>query len=417
MALEIEGSNPFAHPIPSEAPISPHFIPVMEDARMPHAYEDVLVVRDGDARGNRMVVRLTTSAGRRIFAIGVPQPDIEDRLGPTWAYLFECEGVNLVDAGAHGTLTDLADGIEAAGYSPRDVDRVIITHGHSDHDGAAFRFVRENDAELWAHDVYARTLPFDDGQIQRRLKTPLAAQYGHPQLAQRPLPFVQVVLADRARLCRSQEGRTGARAGSRRRTGGRHADHAHARPLPRRAVRRDGQRRLHRRPRAAGDHAPSHVQGAFLRRGRAGALAGIHRTPTRCTAWRPTYSPCASWRSLAVRSKCCRPTGCSTRAASTSPTSAGSSEIIEHHAERLELALEVVGCSGGTLTDVTRALFPRQSPESPVYHLALTEAVAHVELLHESGDLDIAGDGGLRATGSRNYLRIVGESATAKLAK
>ena len=92
-------------------------------------------------------------------------------------------------------------------------------------------------------------------------------------------------------------------------------------------------------------------------------------------------------------------------------------EIIEHHAERLELALDVVDGAGGTLTDVTRALFPRQTPQSPVYHLALTEAVAHVELLHESGDLEIAGDGGLRATGSRNYLRIVGESATAKLAK
>ena len=143
---------------------------------MPHAYEDVLVVRDGDARGNRMVVRLTTSAGRRIFAIGVPQPDIEDRLGPTWAYLFECEGVNLVDAGAHGTVSELTDGIETAGYSPRDVDRVIITHGHSDHDGAAFRFVRDAGAELWAHEVYARTLPFDDSRIQRSLKTPLAAQ-------------------------------------------------------------------------------------------------------------------------------------------------------------------------------------------------------------------------------------------------
>ena len=40
-----------------------------------------------------------------------------------------------------------------------------------------------------------------------------------------------------------------------------------------------------------------------------------------------------------------------------------------------------------------------------------------VVLEHESGDLEITGDGGLRATGSRNYLRVVGESATAKLAK
>ena len=40
--------------------------------------------------------------------------------------------------------------------------------------------------------------------------------------------------------------------------------------------------------------------------------------------------------------------------------------------------------------------------------MALTEAMAHVELLHESGDLDVAEDGALRPTGSRNYLRSRG---------
>ena len=259
---------------------------------MPHAYEDVLVVRDGDARGNRMVVRLTTSAGRRIFAIGVPQPDIEDRLGPTWAYLFECEGVNLVDAGAHGTLSELADGIETAGYSPRDVDRVIITHGHSDHDGAAFRFVCENDAELWAHDSVRPDAALRRRAHPARLEDPARRPDGRPQLAQRTLTVVQVVLAHRARLPRGQEGRAGARAGPRRGARGRHAADAYARSLPRRALHRDGQRRLHRRPRAAGDHAPPHVPGALLPKRSSGRCRRSTPTPTRYTAWRHTSGRC-----------------------------------------------------------------------------------------------------------------------------
>ena len=383
---------------------------------MPHAYEDVLVVRDGDARGNRMVVRLTTSAGRRIFAIGVPQADIEDRLGPTWAYLFECEGVNLVDAGAHGTLSELADGIETAGYAPRDVDRVIITHGHSDHDGAAFRFVRENDAELWAHEVYARTLPFDDWRIQRGLKTPLAAQMD---------------------ALKSRNGRSRGSDFSWRAEPGYHEAKKAARVDRRvRGGERVGAMTLMHTP----GHSPDElcvVMDDVVFTGDH-VLPEITPHPT-CRvrfsdeverALSPEYTDADALYGLETYIRSLRIVEELGRDVQVLPahrlfnkgrfnfTDVGRvDEIIEHHAERLEMALDVVDGAGGTLADVTRALFPRQTPESPVYHLAMTEAVAHVELLHESGDLEIAGDGGLSATGSRNYLRIVGEPATAKLAK
>ena len=382
---------------------------------MPHAYEDVLVVRDGDARGNRMVVRLTTSAGRPIFAIGVPQPDIEDRLGPTWAYLFECEGVNLVDAGAHGTLDELNDGIETAGYLPGNVDRVIITHGHSDHDGAAFRFVRDAGAELWAHEVYARTLPFDDSRIQRSLKTPLAAQMD--------------ALKSRNGRSRDSDSFWHSEPG--------YAEAKKAAEVDRRV--RGGER--------VGDmrlmHTPGHSPDELCVVLDNVVFTGDHVLPeitphptcrVRFTeevgrALSPEYTDADALYGLETYIRSLRMVEELGESIQVLPAHrlfnkgrfnfsdiGRIGEIIEHHAERLEMALDVVDGDGGTLTDVTRALFPRQTPSSPVYHLALTEAMAHVELLHESGDLDVTEDGALRSTGSRNYLGVVGSSAKAGLA-
>ena len=127
---------------------------------MPNAFKDVVVVRNGDPEGNRMIVKITTPSGADIHAIAVPQ-DMPSRTGPTWTYLFENEGLTLIDAGARGSFPELAEGVEQAGFQVRDIERVIITHGHQDHDGAAGRLVQEADAELWAHDIYAHLLPYN----------------------------------------------------------------------------------------------------------------------------------------------------------------------------------------------------------------------------------------------------------------
>ena len=73
---------------------------------MTNQFKDVVTIREGDADGNRMVVRLTTEQGRQIHAIGVPQ-DNDSRTGPTWAYLFENDGMTLIDAGATGSYQHL----------------------------------------------------------------------------------------------------------------------------------------------------------------------------------------------------------------------------------------------------------------------------------------------------------------------
>ncbi len=114
---------------------------------MPQAFADVAVLRQGDPQGNRMVIRLTTHGGGTIHAIGVPQ-DWPSRTGPTWAYLFESDGVTLIDPGAHGSFRELADGITQCGYAVGDIDRVIVSHGHSDHDGSIAQIVDSADVRV-----------------------------------------------------------------------------------------------------------------------------------------------------------------------------------------------------------------------------------------------------------------------------
>ena len=41
-----------------------------------------------------------------------------------------------------------------------DLKRVIITHGHQDHDGNVYDLLKASGAELWAHEMYFHFLPY-----------------------------------------------------------------------------------------------------------------------------------------------------------------------------------------------------------------------------------------------------------------
>ena len=142
---------------------------------MPTGLAAVDILRQGDPQGNRMVLRLATQSRHPIFAIGVPQ-DWPSRTGPTWCYVFENEGITLIDPGAHGSYAELEDGLKVAGFSIRDIDRVIVTHGHSDHDGSAAELVESSDAHLWAHEMYAALIEYNPWEVQNRESSPIHAE-------------------------------------------------------------------------------------------------------------------------------------------------------------------------------------------------------------------------------------------------
>ena len=115
------------------------------------------IIKTGDDAGNRMVVKYKFPDGVTVHGIGVPQA-WESSLGPTWSYVVEGDKLTLVDTGCNGSLRDLEEGLEIVGYPLSAVGRVVVTHGHLDHDGNCFDVVSRSGAELWAHEVYGSLL-------------------------------------------------------------------------------------------------------------------------------------------------------------------------------------------------------------------------------------------------------------------
>ena len=110
-------------------------------------------IKAGDDSGNGMVVKYVPADGPVVYGIGVPQ-GWSTPLGPTWCYVVEGDVLTLIGTGCHGGAGYLEEGLEHIGYSLGAVGRVVITHGHIDHDGGCLDVLARSGAELWAHEVY-----------------------------------------------------------------------------------------------------------------------------------------------------------------------------------------------------------------------------------------------------------------------
>lgn len=134
--------------------------------------DDIEVIKAGDKDGLGMVVRCTISGSLEVNVISLPQHS-HSRTGPTWAYLTNVEGWTLIDAGARGALGDLELGMGVLGLKLTDLKRVIITHGHQDHDGNAYDLIKASGAELWAHELYFRFLRYSNNHASLDIESPL----------------------------------------------------------------------------------------------------------------------------------------------------------------------------------------------------------------------------------------------------
>ena len=140
----------------------------------PHVPEGISVRRWGAGNGDGLVIDVETNNAAYVHGVGVEPPDDGSRAnGPTWAYIVKDDGITLIDPGHLGSLKFLVDGLKVLGIKPPDVDRIVVTHGHWDHDGGVAEFVDASGAEFWAHELWSAYSPYSYGQLLRSDSSPL----------------------------------------------------------------------------------------------------------------------------------------------------------------------------------------------------------------------------------------------------
>jgi len=117
------------------------------------------ILRKGDDSGNGMLVRFRLPSGMRVF--GLPTENFYGGhwdLGPTWNFVVMADPPFLVDAGRRGQGNRLVAMMETAGIRPADLDFVLISHGHEDHDGGVAGLAAQTGLKIRAHRIYERLI-------------------------------------------------------------------------------------------------------------------------------------------------------------------------------------------------------------------------------------------------------------------
>ncbi|MGD8301759.1 MAG: MBL fold metallo-hydrolase, partial [Desulfobacterales bacterium] len=110
------------------------------------------VMRSGDKSGNEMVVRFRLPSGLEIF--GLPTKNFYGGhwdLGPTWNYAVMTASPFLVDAGRFGQGKRLVAMMGEIGITAADLDFVLISHSHEDHDGGLAELIDATRLKVKAH--------------------------------------------------------------------------------------------------------------------------------------------------------------------------------------------------------------------------------------------------------------------------
>lgn len=79
-------------------------------------------------------------------------------LGAVNAFLVDNGGLTLVDTGMPGSTDKVLQAIGRSGRDPRTLQRIILTHAHTDHSGNAAELQQRLGIPVWAHGVDAELI-------------------------------------------------------------------------------------------------------------------------------------------------------------------------------------------------------------------------------------------------------------------
>lgn len=124
------------------------------------------IVHQGKSNGEGIVMRYRTRKGTDIYCLGVPlfyESGEDWDLGPTFCYLVRGEKTTLIDSGQFDRYELLVSLLKRVGCDVKDIDQVIVTHSHEDHDGNLPELLAGSGAELWAHYAFESMIKYHKG--------------------------------------------------------------------------------------------------------------------------------------------------------------------------------------------------------------------------------------------------------------
>ena len=370
------------------------------------------MVREGKPNGEKWIFRIKTFVGREITAVAVAQPN-NSRTGPTWSYVFENVGINAIDVGSPGSLESLKDGYKAAGINLPDVRNSIITHGHSDHDGTIPSFIEESKSDLCAHESYEFLKSYRSWDIQDFNATVLLRELtaiGEKKVDGKDLNFknpqdgnyykdrkntrVAISLSHGTKIGEAEVSSTPGHSPDQIClaiddvifTGDHVLPEITPHPTTKMVFKKSFSKSL---PKEKIEFERLYGLEVYLK-----SLSYISRVEN-STILLPAHRLYNRGRLNAIGPDRAR-------------------DIIEHHARRLSQLVRAVGHNESSLEDLTRGIFNRGKLLGGNLMAALSEVVAHLEFLEDTGDIQVREDGVLSRISAKqhNYRLVIDKMLT-----